>query len=94
MKLARLLPCPTIQLHGDMTINLLRKLSQLLRPKKLIARVSVEGEKSIQRALELNAYADAIVLDTALQSLYLGYNLRSQAVLRTERYGLYRRPPH
>jgi len=64
VKLARFLPCPTIQLHGDMTINLLRKLSRLLRPKKLIARASVEGEKSIQRALELSAYADAIVLDT------------------------------
>jgi len=64
VKLARLLPCPAIQLHGDMTINLLRKLSRLLRPKKLIARVSVEGENSIQHARELSAYADAIVLDT------------------------------
>jgi phosphoribosylanthranilate isomerase len=64
VKLARLLPCPTLQLHGDMTTTVLRKLSRVLRPKKLIARVSVEGEKSIQRARELSAYADAIVLDT------------------------------
>ena len=64
VELARLLPCPTIQLHGDITVTLLRELSRLLRPKRLIARVSVEGETSIQRAVELSAYADAIVLDT------------------------------
>jgi len=62
--LASALPCPVIQLHSELDPTIIRELSQHLRPKKIIAKVSVEGEASVERAMLLNESADAIVLDS------------------------------
>ena len=64
LSLASALPCPVIQLHSQLDAALLRELSRKLRPKKIIALVSVEGEGALKRAIELSDCADAIVLDS------------------------------
>jgi phosphoribosylanthranilate isomerase len=53
-----------VQLHSEMTSTLLRALRRALAPRKVIAKISVEGPSAIERARELDRQVDAIVLDS------------------------------
>jgi phosphoribosylanthranilate isomerase len=64
ISLATALHCPVIQLHSDFAPKAVKELSRHLHPKKIIAKVSVEGEASIERAIQLTNCADALVLDS------------------------------
>jgi phosphoribosylanthranilate isomerase len=64
ISLATALPCPVIQLHGEIAPAAVLELSRQLRPRKIIAKVSVEGEVPLERARQLNSCADALVLDS------------------------------
>jgi phosphoribosylanthranilate isomerase len=55
---------PLVQLHGDPSVPALRELRTLLSPRKIIGKVSVEGEAALERAREIEPFVDAIVLDT------------------------------
>jgi phosphoribosylanthranilate isomerase len=62
--LASNVPTTAIQLHSDMPIQVLRALRCSLAPRKIIAKVSVEGLSAIERARELDHQVDAILLDS------------------------------
>ena len=64
LALAELVPCSAVQLHSDMTTTLIRELRHCLAPRKIIAKVSVEGPSAIERARELDRLVDAILLDS------------------------------
>jgi len=64
LSLASALPCPVIQLHSQLDPDVVRELSTQLRPKKIIALVSVDGEGAVERAIQLSDAANAIVLDS------------------------------
>lgn len=68
LALAELVPCSAVQLHSDMTTTLIRELRHRLAPRKLIAKVSVEGPGAIERARELDRQVDAILLDSINRS--------------------------
>jgi phosphoribosylanthranilate isomerase len=55
---------PVLQLHSDLNASMLRELRTRLSPRKIIGKVSVEGEAAVERAKEIERYVDAIVLDT------------------------------
>src|SRR5689334_6673272 len=55
---------PVVQLHGDPSVAALRELRTLLSPRKIIGKVSVEGEAALERAREIEPFVDAVVLDT------------------------------
>ena len=62
--LADTVPTAAVQLHSDMTPTVLRTLRSALAPRKLIAKISVEGPSAIERARELDRQVDAILLDS------------------------------
>ena len=64
VRLADGLSSPVIQLHSDMNASTLRELRMRLSPRKVIGKVSVEGETAVERAMEIEPFVDAIVLDT------------------------------
>ena len=53
-----------VQLHSDMTTTLLREMRRELAPRKVIAKINVEGPSAIERARDLDQQVDAIVLDS------------------------------
>ena len=63
-RLATLVPCTAVQAHSDLSVSELRRLRESLRPRRLIAKVSVEGEEAADRARSLERIADAILLDS------------------------------
>ena len=68
MALAETVPTAAVQLHSDMTTTLLRVMRRELAPRKVIAKISVEGPSAIERARELDQQVDAIVLDSINRS--------------------------
>jgi phosphoribosylanthranilate isomerase len=64
LALADVVPSAAVQLHSDMSSTLLRALRRALAPRKVIAKISVEGPSAIERARELDHQVDAIVLDS------------------------------
>jgi phosphoribosylanthranilate isomerase len=64
LALANCVPCVAVQLHSDIPVALLRTLRHSLAPRKIIAKISVEGPSAIERARELDQQVDAIVLDS------------------------------
>jgi phosphoribosylanthranilate isomerase len=64
LRLAYAVACPVVQLHSDLNAPELRELHARLSPRKIIGKVSVEDESALERAREIEAYVDAIVLDT------------------------------
>jgi phosphoribosylanthranilate isomerase len=64
LSLVDAVPCPVIQLHSELQPKVLRELCDQLRPKKIIAKISVEGEASMERAIQISGTAHAIVLDS------------------------------
>src|SRR5215467_352228 len=53
-----------VQLHSDMTTTLLREMRRELAPRKVIAKINVEGPSAIEWARDLDQQVDAIVLDS------------------------------
>jgi len=64
MEMAHAIPCPVVQLHSDLSPETLGHLRQLLFPRKIIGKVSVEGKEAIQRAKEIEKTVDAILIDS------------------------------
>ena len=64
LALAKRIPCTAVQLHSDLAPATLRRLRELLWPRKIIGKVSVENESAIDRAIALAGSVDAIVLDS------------------------------
>ena len=64
LALANAVPAAAVQLHSDMPVSVLRELRRSLTPRKIIAKVSVEGPSAIGRARELDQQVDAILLDS------------------------------
>jgi phosphoribosylanthranilate isomerase len=64
VRLAGAVSCPVLQLHSDLSASAFRKLRALLSPRKVIGKVSVEGDAAVERAREIEPFVDAIVLDT------------------------------
>jgi phosphoribosylanthranilate isomerase len=64
VRLAGAVSCSVIQLHSDFDAATLRELRTWLSPRKIIGKVSVEGEAAVERAREIAPLVDAIVLDT------------------------------
>jgi phosphoribosylanthranilate isomerase len=64
VNLAELVPCPVLQLHSDLGPATLRELRARLAARKLIGKVSVEGDDAVARASEIEPFVDAILLDT------------------------------
>ena len=63
-RLAQAVACPVLQLHSDWSPAALHELRPRLGPRKIIGKVSVEGEAAVERAKEIEPFVDAIVLDT------------------------------
>jgi len=53
-----------IQLHNDLSINVIKLLKAKLQYQKLICKVSIQDFSAVNRAIELQEYADAILLDS------------------------------
>jgi phosphoribosylanthranilate isomerase len=64
MRLVGTVPFPVVQLHSDLHAFAFRELHTRLSPRKIIGKVSVEGEAAVDRAKEIEPFVDAIVLDT------------------------------
>jgi len=64
LRLAYAVSCPVVQLHSDLRVTALRELRARLAPRKIIGKVSVEDERSVERAKAIEPFVDAIVLDT------------------------------
>ncbi len=64
MRLADTVSFPVLQLHSDLSASIFRELRARLSPRKIIGKVSVEGEAAVERAREIEPFVDAIVLDT------------------------------
>ena len=64
LSIAEKIPCPVLQLHSDLTPAALKKMRDLLSPKKIIGKVSVQGESALTRAREIEGVVDAIILDS------------------------------
>ncbi len=64
LALADRIASAAVQLHSDMTSTLLRALRRALAPRKVIAKISVEGPGAIDRARDLDRQVDAILLDS------------------------------
>ncbi|MFQ5443453.1 MAG: phosphoribosylanthranilate isomerase [Nitrospinales bacterium] len=64
VRLAQDISCRVVQLHSDLSSEDTKKLRELLRPKLLFAKVSVENDSAIERAKALESCADGIVLDS------------------------------
>jgi phosphoribosylanthranilate isomerase len=65
LELARAIPCRVLQIHGDIDVDLVRRLRERLPDRRIIGKVSVDGPRAIARAATLGAAVDAIVLDSA-----------------------------
>jgi phosphoribosylanthranilate isomerase len=63
-RLADKVPCSVIQLHSDLSSNLLGQLRKDLSPRKIIGKVSVEDKAAIDRATTIAPFVDAILLDS------------------------------
>jgi phosphoribosylanthranilate isomerase len=64
INLAEKINSNTIQIHSDIDIQTIRKLKQYLKYQKIICKVSILDYTAIQRAIDLQEYADAILLDS------------------------------
>jgi len=64
LALANNVPSAAVQLHSDVPVSVLHALRRSLAPRKVIAKVSVEGPSAIERARELDQQVDAIVVDS------------------------------
>jgi len=64
LALADAIPSAAVQLHSDITPAVIRTLRRALAPRKVIAKISVEGPSAIERARDLDQRVDAIVLDS------------------------------
>jgi phosphoribosylanthranilate isomerase len=64
LALADTIPSAAVQLHSDITPAVIRTLRPALAPRKVIAKISVEGPGAIERARDLDQRVDAIVLDS------------------------------
>jgi len=64
LALAERVPSAAVQLHNDMTSPLLPALRRALAPRKVIAKIGVEGPDAIDRARDLDRQVDAILLDS------------------------------
>jgi phosphoribosylanthranilate isomerase len=62
--LAEAVPCPVVQLHSDLSPSVLKNLRPQLRSRKVIGKVSVEDVTALDRALKIQPFVDAIVLDS------------------------------
>jgi phosphoribosylanthranilate isomerase len=63
-ELAQQVPAWAIQLHSDLSCEALHQLRRTLAPRKLLGKVSVEGPGAVARALEIDNFVDALLLDT------------------------------
>lgn len=64
LALANSIPSAAVQLHSDLSVKVLRELRRALAPRKVIAKISVEGLCALERARELDRQLDAILLDS------------------------------
>ena len=64
LALADTIPSAAVQLHSDITPALIDTLRRALAPRKVIAKIGVEGPSAIERARDLDQRVDAIVLDS------------------------------
>ena len=64
LQLAEQVSTSAIQLHSDLPPQTIRMLARKLSPRKIIAKVSVDGPDAIHRARKVSKYADAILLDS------------------------------
>lgn len=58
-----MIPSSEIQLHSDLSISILNYLRKKIR-QRLICKVSVRDRTAVERAQEIEPYADAILLDS------------------------------
>ena len=58
------LRCDAVQLHSDFKADRLLHLREQLHPRRLIGKISVVDESAVERALEIQSWVDAIVLDS------------------------------
>ncbi len=61
-------PSASVQVHSDMSAANLAKLRALIFPRKVIGKVSVEDDRAMRRALEIQTSVDALLLDTIARS--------------------------
>ena len=64
LKLAEKVPASGIQLHSDLPPRTIKSLARKLFPRKIIAKVSVDGPGALRRARQVAKVADAILLDS------------------------------
>lgn len=58
------IPSAAVQLHSDITSATILALRKALAPRRVIAKISVDGPSAIERARDLDQRVDAIVLDS------------------------------
>lgn len=64
VRLAESTSFPVLQLHSDLPAATLRELRTRLAPRKIIGKVSVDGEAAVEQASQIAPFVDAIVLDS------------------------------
>lgn len=64
LNLAQQVSTSAIQLHSDLPPRTIKSLGRKLFPRKIIAKVSVDGPNAINRARQVTKVADAILLDS------------------------------
>jgi phosphoribosylanthranilate isomerase len=64
LALARAIPTHVVQLHSDLEPSDLSSARELLKPRGIIGKVTVEDESCITRLLEIQSSVDAILLDS------------------------------
>lgn len=62
--LARTIDPTAIQIHSDLSLSVIKSLKNKLTNQKLICKISIQDYGAVNRAIELQEYADAILLDS------------------------------
>jgi len=102
LALADTIPSAAVQLHSDITPALIDTLRRALAPRKVIAKIGVEGPSAIERARDLDQRVDAIVLDSVNRAtdqvggtgLTHDWSISSQIVKQISNAGHLGRRPH
>lgn len=64
IRLCGAVPCDVLQWHTDIAAEDIAHIRSAIFPRRIIAKVSVDGREAIDRALSLAQVADAILLDS------------------------------
>jgi phosphoribosylanthranilate isomerase len=89
LALATAIPAQVLQLHSNLGGSELKSTRERLAPRAIIGKITVEGDRCVERLLDIQPFVDAILLDSAnrvtgqVGGTGLVHDWRTSAHLRT-----------